>query len=313
VKVGRSFRLVKNPNFSPSLRDTAVDAGKLVTINVEVERDASAAATKVSRDLADFMSDTPPVDRLPEIRASSGDRYHEFPAGSTSFFFMSPSMAPFDDPRVRRAVNHAIDPAALRRIRGGLLSATNTVLPPSVAGHRVVSDPYPLDVEKARALIREAGAEGDAVTVWGPTGDVAERTVEYYAGVLDRIGLQAETRLLPVGDYLVRLADGSLPAQTGWAERTHRGGHPAGFIDDQVDPGDDGLTERIRAASAAPEMTREVEAEWAALDREVQAKAYWGVYGHPMRSTFMSGRLDPRGCSGEHAVWVHDWSQFCLK
>jgi hypothetical protein len=61
-----------------------------------------------------------------------------------------------------------------------------------------------------------------------------------------------------------------------------------------------------------PEVGR-VEGGWAALDRRVVERGYVAVYGHPVRTTFMSERMDYEDCSLFHPVYGNDWSSFCLK
>jgi peptide/nickel transport system substrate-binding protein len=328
VEVNRSARLVKNPNFSESLKGTAVDAGKVDEIDYQIERELSNAATKVSQGSADFMIDIPPADRLPEIKARYKDRYHEFPTNSTFYFFLNTETEPFDDLKVRQAVNHAIDVKALNRIHGGVLAPANNILPPGVPGFEKTEDLYPFDMNKARRLIKEAGAEGEQVTVWGNPESVTKRTVEYYADVLNQIGLEAKTRIIPAETYFSTIGDRSTKAQTGWANWFQDYPHPADFIDVLVNPDNVGATgnnnysynakdkelaRKINEASAQPELTDEVKAQWAALDREIQQKAYWAPYGNRKQATFMSERMDFENCKGEHPVWTHDWSQFCLK
>ena len=100
------------------------------------------------------MKNPPPPDRFAEVRAntrapSSGST----PQISIYYFWMNATRPPFDDVRVRRAVNYAIDPAALERIYAGPIAATQQVLPPGMPGHRSFQ-PYPHDLAKAQATDR---------------------------------------------------------------------------------------------------------------------------------------------------------------
>jgi oligopeptide transport system substrate-binding protein len=80
----------------------------------------------------------------------------------TTWINMLNDRAPFDDPRVRRAFNQAIDKNALVRVAlGGLGSAAHTFLPPgmpgSVAGSR---KPVPFSPRAAQNLLAQAGFPG---------------------------------------------------------------------------------------------------------------------------------------------------------
>lgn len=67
---------------------------------------------------------------------------------------------PFDDPRVRLAVAHALDREAIRALHLGARGRTlNGVLPEDDA-FGIALPPWPLDRDRARALLREAGHGG---------------------------------------------------------------------------------------------------------------------------------------------------------
>ena len=330
VRVNRSYELRKNPNFSPSLEGTAVDAGKADGFDVSVIRSVSNQVTQIVNNDLDFMIDNPPADRVGELRGQyEGERFRQFTTPSTFYFFMNSEVPPFDDLKVRQAVNYAIDPDAINRVQGGVIEEVNETLPEAVPGYRDWPDLYPHDVNRARALIREAGAEGERVTVWGNPENPTQQTIEYYADVLNDIGLDAEVRIVPAETYFTTIGDRSSRVQTGWANWFQDYPHPANFIDVLVNPDrvvatgnnnysynadDEELARKINELAAEPELTDEVKDGWAEVDREIQEKAYWAVYGTRRQTTFMSERMDFENCAGdEYAVGTHDWAQFCLK
>lgn len=67
---------------------------------------------------------------------------------------------PLDDVRVRRALNHAIDRAALiEQVLDGRGTPIGSHFSPAADGYLHLADRYPYDPERARALLREAGVE----------------------------------------------------------------------------------------------------------------------------------------------------------
>src|SRR5437868_13292419 len=114
---------------------------------------------------------------------------------------MNASVAPFDKPAVRQAVNYALDFDALNRLQEGFLEPQHTILPKLIPGYESSSDLYPgPNSAKARQLIQQAGATGASVTVWGYPGDPVAATMAYYTDLLNRIGLRAKLKTLPSSD-----------------------------------------------------------------------------------------------------------------
>jgi peptide/nickel transport system substrate-binding protein len=330
VQQDRSFTLVKNPRFSPGLKGTAVDVGKLDRFNVRIVRNPSSEVTEVATNRADFTVDNPSGGRAGEVRRNyGGKRYREFPTTSTFYFFMNSSVAPFDKPAVRQAVNYALDFDALNRLQDGFLERTHQILPSQIPGYRPNPDLYPApNIDKARALIRGAGAEGAKVNVWSNDAEPTPQTMAYYADLLNRIGLKAKIKTVAAPAYFATVGDASVKAQTGWSNWSADYPHPADFIDNLLNPAnvtkvnnnnlsynsaDTGFARRIDAA-AAQQLDRRSEAEWAALDRYAQEQAYWAVYATRKQSTFFSTRMDFADCKGDDwPLATHDWARFCLK
>ena len=67
----------------------------------------------------------------PSCRASTRDQIKVYTPANTYYFFMKACVAPFDNVKVRQAVNYAINREALVRINGGLATPTQNILPPT--------------------------------------------------------------------------------------------------------------------------------------------------------------------------------------
>jgi peptide/nickel transport system substrate-binding protein len=328
VVVNRSYKLVANPNFSPALKGTAIDAGNADGFDVTIERSLPNQATKVSQGTSDFMVDIPPADRIREIKTKYANRFHEFPTNSSFYFFLNSEVPPFNNVKARQAANYAVDVNAINRIQGGVLAPANTILPPGVPGHKDWPDLYPFDLAKAKQLVTESGTAGQEVTVWGNPETPTKPTVEYWADTLNKIGYKAKVKIVPAETYFTSIGDRSTKAQTGWANWFQDYPHPSDFIDVLLNPdkvvatgnnnysynaADKELAQEINALNNEPELTDEVKNRWAEVDRKIQEKAYWAIYGNRKQTTFMSDKMDFEKCKGEHSVWTHDWAEFCLK
>ncbi len=129
---------------------------------------------------------------------------------------------PFDDPRVRRAVAHAIDREALNRMikfgRATVLDGGH--IPPNHWAHARDLHPYPQrDVEKARALLAEAGvAEGfKTVLKVGASFQYQVDAAQVVKQQLADVGIEVELQPLESGLFFDALGQGDFDMTlVGW-------------------------------------------------------------------------------------------------
>ena len=130
--------------------------------------------TRVTEMLAgglDLMVEVPP-DSLGVFREDPAFTVYEQAGPHLWFLILNTREAPFDDKRARQAVNYAIDKTALV---DNVLSGTATVATGPIPAafewaYNEELEPYPYDPDKARELLREAGAEGAEITFYVTEG-----------------------------------------------------------------------------------------------------------------------------------------------
>jgi len=99
--------------------------------------------------------DLPLVSLHPDLKLATA------PAALVSYLAMNTQRRPLNDPRIRRAIAHAIRRDALvKLIYQGLGIPAIGPLPPNVWGARSDVVTYPYDLSRARALLAEAGWKG---------------------------------------------------------------------------------------------------------------------------------------------------------
>jgi peptide/nickel transport system substrate-binding protein len=115
------------------------------------------------------------------------------------------------DERVRQALNLAIDKEGLA---AGLFGTQATVsqgqlLAPSYFGFDPETKAYPYDLAKAKALIKEAGAQGKTITVVGTAGRWLKdrEIVEAVGQMWTEAGLKVDVKIFEFSEYLKRLFD----------------------------------------------------------------------------------------------------------
>ncbi len=118
---------------------------------------------------------------------------------------------PTKDVRVRQALNYAVDKKALAEglFEGYAQVAQGQLLSPSFFGFNKGVGPYPYDPEKAKALLKAAGAVGASIEVVGTAGRwLKDRDmVEAVAGYWEAVGLKPKVRIFEFNEYLNRLFD----------------------------------------------------------------------------------------------------------
>ena len=87
---------------------------------------------------------------------------------STAFIALNSQHKPFDDKRVRQAVNLAFDKANyLKVVFAGSATAAVNPFPPSTFGYNKAIKDYKLDLARAKKLLADAGLpNGFDTTIW---------------------------------------------------------------------------------------------------------------------------------------------------
>jgi peptide/nickel transport system substrate-binding protein len=216
----RALTLVRNPYFRVWSRVARPD-GFPDEIVFRLDR-LSAGVTAVERGRADvaFASTERPDDvkALEDFKARYAAQVHVHTVQATVLLFLNTRHPPFDDVRVRRAVNFAVDRAA---IAGSYLSQPTCQLrPPGTVGFRRYC-PYTAapsrtgewkapDLTRARRLVAASGTRGMSVTVWtyGKYPGFWEAGAQGAVRALEELGYRSSIgRAENLGAYVKKVTD----------------------------------------------------------------------------------------------------------
>lgn len=109
---------------------------------------------------------------------------------------------PFQDVRVRQAINYAVNKEEIiRAVLGGNATVADAPIPPAAFGHVSVG-PYPYDPEKAKQLLAAAGYPNGFKTTLRFNPGWRETAAELIQAQLKRVGIDVELIRMEWGAYL---------------------------------------------------------------------------------------------------------------
>jgi peptide/nickel transport system substrate-binding protein len=305
---GRGWSYARNPYWAkdngPQIDE--VPDGHFNKIEIEVVRNDSTQVNEIERDKTMWMQSLVPADQREKIIDKyEGTQFRVDHPINLYNFWMNTEKAPFDDVKVRQAVNYAVDPAALERIYAGALAATHQILPEGMPGHEELNL-YPHNMAKAKQLLEEANPADKDITVWTDNESPNDEAGAYYQDVLSQLGFNAKLKTINADNYFTIIGNETTPdLDTGWTNWYEDYPNPNDFFQpllagESIAPtnntnfsrtDDPALNEKIAKLSEEP-LGAEQEAEYAELDKAYMEQAPWVPYGTNTTSTFVDSEIN---------------------
>ncbi len=304
---GNRFVLERNPQWASANERLVpeVPTPQADRITERVVKNLSAEVTQVERNRADFMVDPPPPNRLAEVEWKYPDRFRTEATLSIYYFWMNTTQPPFDELKLRQAVNYAVDQGALARVYGSLMSGTQQVLPPGTPGYakQVL---YPHDFQTAKQLVEEARPSPRRITVWTEARGPNQRAGAYLQSMLERLGFKAKLKTVDRAGYIAAVGDPEAPnVDAGFGYRYEEVPHPneifgpllngdaiRGPQNTNLARFDDPALNKEMDRLAEQPLDSSTEADYSALDEGVMEQAPWAPFGNREVATFTSYRID---------------------
>ena len=305
---GRGWSYERNPQWAKTNGELMPDLepGHFDKIEITVVRNDSTQVNEIENNKTDWMQTIVPADRYAEVKDKyEGTQFRVEHPINIYYFWMNTTRGPFDDVKVRQAVNYAIDSAALERIYAGSLAAAHQILPEGMPGYEPL-DLYPHDMAKAKELFEEANPADREITVWTDSESPNDEAGAYYQSVLSELGFDAKLKTVSGDVYVPLIGNNSTPdLDTGWANWYQDYPHPNDFFQpllsgESIAPTNSYNFARIDEPKLNEKISRlgeeqlgpDQEAEYAALDREYMELAPWVPYGTNTVSTFVDDSID---------------------
>jgi dipeptide transport system substrate-binding protein len=184
--------------------------------------DASVRWQKLKAGECHVMPYPNPAD-LDTIRQDPNVTLMEQPGLNVGYLGFNVEKKPFDDKRVRQALNLAINKdAIIDAVYQGAGVAAKNPMPPTIWGYNDAVEDYPYDPERAKALLREAGVSNLQTDIWAmpvqrPYNPNARRMAEMIQADWQAVGVNAEIVSYEWGEYLKRTQAGEAQSfMLGW-------------------------------------------------------------------------------------------------
>jgi dipeptide transport system substrate-binding protein len=206
---------------------------KIDDLVFSITPDASVRWAKVQKGECHVMPYPAPAD-IEAIKKDPNVTILEQPGLNVGYLSYNTTKKPFDDVRVRKAFNMAINKKAIvDAVFLGTGVAAKNPIPPSMWSYNdaVKDDPY--DPEGAKKLLAEAGVSNLETDLWAmpvqrPYNPNARRIAELMQADLAKIGVKAEIKSFEWGEYRKRMQAGE--HQTGMLGWTGDNGDPDNFL-----------------------------------------------------------------------------------
>lgn len=199
---GEKLVLEANPNYwgeKPKV--------KSITFKPVVENAARSLMLETGE--ADVILPIPATD-IERLKSNDQVKVELYPSNRNLYMGMNTQKAPFDNVKVRQALNYAVDKETIvNKIMMGNAKPAEAAISGLTWGYSPVGT-YPYDPEKAKQLLAEAGVKpGTTIKLWTPEGRylMDRQLSEFVQANLQAVGFNVEFRKWEWGAYQEAIDD----------------------------------------------------------------------------------------------------------
>ncbi|MDE0643491.1 MAG: ABC transporter substrate-binding protein [bacterium] len=164
------------------------------------------------------------TENIAQIEGAGGFTIAGSPTTRLIMIALRNDRAPLDNPLVRQAMNYAVDKATIvEALLPGIAVPANGILTSNIPGANAASDPlgpWPYDPDQARALLAEAGYNGEPITIAigagrYPSDDLVGQAV---VAQLVEAGLNIQLEAIDYSTMQAELSNRETAAYDGWLQ-----------------------------------------------------------------------------------------------
>jgi ABC-type transport system substrate-binding protein len=206
--LGQRIVFVRNPDYWKK------DTPKLDEIEFQVGQDPSVALLRLKKGEVDILGDGIPPARFLEVKNDPANKGLIVQGSQleTGYVTMNVKIKPFDNVKVRQAVNMAINKERIVKIINNRAVPANQPLPPSMPGYDKNYKGYPYDPEGAKKLLKDAGfPNGFETELYANNTDPNPRIAQAIQQDLATIGIKANLKTLAQSAVIQAGGDGTAP------------------------------------------------------------------------------------------------------
>ncbi|MBX6320475.1 MAG: ABC transporter substrate-binding protein [Rhodospirillaceae bacterium] len=209
---GEAIVLAKNPHYWQPGKP-AIDGAEIQVIGEDNSRVLKLQAGELDAAIAIPFNQIQMLAAGGDIKVGAADVYR------IELVQLNTTKKPFDDVRVRQALNYAVDKMGIIKtvLYGNAKPAVSSI--PVMRYHNTDLKPYPYDPAKAKALLAEAGLGGGfSTTMLVPAGDDTYRAVAaIIQDNLKKIGVNVELQAIEGGSQFSTTKAGNYEMSLSYA------------------------------------------------------------------------------------------------
>jgi ABC-type transport system substrate-binding protein len=188
---------VKNPNYWQK--------GKpyLDKIIMTAIADPMVASAKLQAGEADMWADTSSMNDIMDLKTKNFNLVEGPGMFMVMMFSDMDQASPLSNVKVRQAITYALDRTTIAKTLGqGMFEPLTQMAPTKSPGYNKGFDPYPYSVDKAKALLTEAGyPNGFTIKILGASGGTINDVMALFKHYLGLVNITVEPDVADLGRY----------------------------------------------------------------------------------------------------------------